>query len=131
MIVYSINRSFSSTLVSNSLLHLFLHLFFLSWFLGEVLAVAVVVVAVVAAHHAHAVVVAMVRCQCLPPLPWRSDSGAMILFCVFVAKVPIASFFPLLFLPLSLNVAWMACFCTFKGAVGLLLMLTWRLIALA
>src|ERR1041385_3775981 len=120
----SINRPFSSTPLSNSLLFLFLHLFFCSWFPGEVLAVAVFVVVVVAAHHAPAVVAAMVRRRCLPPLPWRRDSGAMILFCVFVAKVPIASFFPLIFLPLSLNAAWMACFCTFRGAVDLLLMLT-------
>src|ERR1041385_3616254 len=91
----SINRPFASTLLSNSLLHLFLHLFFRSWFLGEVLAVAVVVVAVVSARHAHVVVVVMVRCRCLPPLPWRRVSRAMILFCVSVSKVPVASFFPL------------------------------------
>jgi hypothetical protein len=101
---------------------------FLSWLPSGVLAVAVFVVAVVAVHHAHALVVAMVRRQCLPLLPWRRDSGAMTFFYMFVAKVPIAFFFLLLFPPLSLNVAWMACFCIFKGAVDLLLMLTWRLI---
>ena len=90
---------------------------------------AVFVVAVVAVFHAHAVVVAMVRCQCLPPLPWRRDFGAMTFFYAFVARAPIAFFFLLLFPPLSLNVAWMACFCIFRGAVDLLLMLIWRLIA--
>src|ERR1041385_2694371 len=103
----SINKPFSSPIspLSSLLLCLFLLLFFLSWLPGEVLAVAVFVVAVVAVHHAHVVVVAMVRCQCLPPLPWRRDSGAMIFFYAFVARAPIAFFFPLLFPPLSLNAA--------------------------
>src|SRR3954470_18598224 len=51
--------------------------------------------------------------------------------CAFVVKTPLAFFFLLLFPPLLLNVVWMVYFCIFRGAVGLLLMLIWRLTALA
>ena len=55
----------------------------------------------------------------------------MIFFYAFVVVTPLAFFFLLPFLPLSLSVAWMACFFIFRGAVNLLLMLSWRLIVLA
>ena len=92
-------------------------------------AAAVFAVAVVVALHAPAVVVVMVLRRCLPSLPWGKAYGAMTFFCAFVARVPLAFFFLLLFPPLSLNVAWMVCCFVFRGAVNLLLMLSWRLIA--
>src|ERR1043165_2323290 len=61
----------------------------------------------------------------------------MISYCVFVAGVPLAFFFLLLFLPLQPILVWMACFCIFRGAVKLpptsiwsLTVPTWSFLAL-
>ena len=92
---------------------------------------AVFVVVGVVVLRAPAVVVAMVHRQCLPLLLWRRDSGDMTFSYAFVVKTPLSFFFLLLFPPLLLSVVWMVYFFVFRGAVGLLLMLIWRLTALA
>ena len=67
----------------------------------------------------------------LPLLPWRRASGVITFSCTFMVKTPLAFFFILLFPPLLLNMVWMVYFFVFRGAVGLLLMLIWRLTTLA
>src|SRR4051812_30577557 len=102
---------------------LLLLLLILSWLPSGALVVVVLAVAGAVMFLAQVAVVAMVRRQCLLLLLQERASGDRTSSCAFVARMPLAFFFLLPFMPLFLSLVWTACFFIFRGAVDLLPML--------